>query len=286
LQNATWFDSSTESMDSVVEEAYSAGSLEAIVIPPGAQTMPEPAPTSSLSRRQGFATTQWSIVAAAGDQASAVSREALAALCDSYWYPLYAYIRRCGYGPDEAEDLTQEFFARLLEKHWLRVADRERGRFRSFILASLKHFLANERDRERTLKRGGGVIPLSLDLQAAEGRFALEPGHDLTPDRVFERRWILTLLERVLGELRTEMAASGYEERFERLKEFLTGGSAGDSYARAAADLAMTEANVKVTVHRLRKRYGALLRQEVGRTVADPRDVDDEIRGLLAALGA
>jgi RNA polymerase sigma-70 factor (ECF subfamily) len=236
-----------------------------------------------VARRGGFETTQWSIVLAAGRGASGDAREALAALCERYWYPVYAFVRGRGHGADEAEDLTQAFFAKLLEKRYVRDADPERGRFRSFLLAAVTHFLSNERDRETALKRGGGRAVVSLDAENAEGRYRLEPSHDMTPERVFRRRWALTLLERAVVRLREEAERAGQAERFERLKACLTGDAV--PHAEVAAALGMSEGAVKVAVHRLRRRYRELLRAEIADTVANPAAVDDELRELFAALG-
>jgi RNA polymerase sigma-70 factor (ECF subfamily) len=236
-----------------------------------------------VERRRGFETTQWSIVLAAGRSASGDAREALAVLCERYWYPVYAFVRGRGHGADEAEDLTQAFFAKLLEKHYVRDADPERGRFRSFLLAAVTHFLSNERDRETALKRGGGRAVVSLDAEDAEGRYRLEPSHDMTPERVFRRRWALMLLERAVARLREEAERAGQAERFERLTACLTGDAV--PHAEVAAALGMSEGAVKVAVHRLRRRYRELLRAEIADTVADPAAVDDELRELFAALG-
>ena len=234
-----------------------------------------------------FATTRWSQVIAAGRAQTAVSRDALASLCEAYWYPLYAYVRRWGYGPDEAQDLTQEFFARLLEKHYLRDADPSRGRFRSFLLASLKHFLSNERDKATAVKRGGRASLVPLEVETAEGMYQLDPPDDGdTPDKVFERRWALMLLERTLGRLRHEFAAGGRREVFARLEGHLTGERETAPYAQLAAELAMTEGAIKVAVHRLRKRFGALLREEIAETVSDADQIDDEVRELFKILTA
>jgi RNA polymerase sigma-70 factor (ECF subfamily) len=225
------------------------------------------------------------MVLAAGGQTSPQSAEALETLCETYWYPLYAYLRHSGCSADEARDLTQEFFAHLLEKKSLAVADRERGRFRSFLLSSLKHFRANERDRARAQKRGGGRTTLSIDLQDAESRYQNEPAHDLTPEKVFERRWALALLDRVLARLREEFAQAGKTKLFDRLKVFLSGEKSAKSQRESADQLGMTEGAVKVAVHRLRRRYRELLRSEIAETVATPDEVEDELRQLLAALG-
>ena len=231
-----------------------------------------------------FATTRWSQVVAAGALQTPDSREALARLCELYWYPLYGYVRRWGYDADQAQDLTQEFFARLLEKHYLRDADPTRGRFRSFLLASLKHFLSNERDRASAVKRGGRATVLPLEFENAEGRYSREPPDTETPETVYERRWALTLLERTLGRLRAEFDAAGKSALFARLEGHLTGEQDALPYGALGAALEMSEGAVKVAVHRLRRRFGALLREEIAETVADPAHVDDEIRELFRAL--
>jgi RNA polymerase sigma-70 factor (ECF subfamily) len=232
----------------------------------------------------GFATTHWSLIVAAREPSSPAARQALARLCEAYWYPLYAYIRRHGHPADEAQDLTQEFFTRLLERDLLGSADPARGRFRAFLLAACKHFLANERDRACTLKRGGGRAPLSLDLNDAEGRYGREPSHDLTPDKLFERRWALTLLDRALARLREEFTAKGKEETFDRLRVFLVGDRGAPSHGDVASELGMTAGAVKVAAHRLRQRYRELLREEIAHTVEAPEEIDEEIRDLFAAL--
>lgn len=233
-----------------------------------------------------FATTRWSQVIAAGQANTAASRDALASLCEAYWYPLYAYVRRWGHDPDEAQDLTQEFFARLLEKQYLRDADPSRGRFRSFLLASLKHFLSNERDKATAVKRGGRANIVALEIETAEGMYQLEPPDADTPEKVFERRWALMLLERTLARLREEFAAGGRADVFSRLEGYLTGERETVPYAQLAGELGMTEGAIKVAVHRLRKRFGALLREEIGDTVSDPREIDDEVRELFRILTA
>jgi RNA polymerase sigma-70 factor (ECF subfamily) len=236
---------------------------------------PEP---SNLS---GFAETHWTVVlsAARGD-ATPRAVAAMAELCRAYWYPLYAFIRRRGYDSHAAEDLTQEFFARLLEKHFLESVDRRKGKFRAFLLAALKHFLANEQDRARAQKRGGGQAVIRLDALDAEARYGLEPVDYLTPDKLFERRWALAVLERVLARLEAEFAAAGKADFFAALKGFLAGGPAR-TYGAAGEHLGMSEGAVKVAVHRLRRRYRALLRDEIAQTVVDPAEIDDEIRYLL-----
>jgi RNA polymerase sigma-70 factor (ECF subfamily) len=204
----------------------------------------------------------------------------------SYWYPLYTYVRRLGYAPADAQDLLQAFFARLIEKNAVAAASPVRGRFRSFLLASLKHFLANEWDRARALKRGGGRAVIPIDGRDAESRYAIEPGQALTPERLFERRWALTLLDSVLSELSARYAAAGKRQLFERLKPLLGGGSADEGdYAAVAAELGMTAAAVAMAVHRLRRRYREILRARIAGTVESEQDVEDEIRFLFEAVG-
>lgn len=237
---------------------------------------------SEAGRR--FATTRWSLVRAAADGAGAGGREALETLCRLYWYPLYAHIRRRGHAVEAAQDLTQEFFARLLEKEWLRTADPQRGRFRSFLLAAADHFLSNQHDRARAEKRGGGRVVLSLDFGDAERRLATEPADPATPERAFERRWALTLLELVLQRLRDEYATPARAALFDRLQPYLAHGRGPASYRELATELAMTEGAVKVAIHRARQRFAALLRHEIAQTVTHPAEVDDEIRHLFTAL--
>lgn len=233
-----------------------------------------------------FATTHWSLVLAAGRKSSPDSQQALAALCETYWYPLYAYIRRRGHGAHEAQDLTQEFFAALLEMDSFRAADRQRGRFRSFLLASLNHFLAKQWRKAAAQKRGGGRRVLSIDVESGESRYRLEPSHDLTPEKIYERRWALTLLERALARLREEFDSSGRAVLFEHLKPFVGGDRSTVPYRQIAADAGMAQGAVKVAVHRLRRRCRELLREEIAQTVADPKEIDDELRDLFAAVGA
>jgi RNA polymerase sigma-70 factor (ECF subfamily) len=231
-----------------------------------------------------FVTTHWSLVLAAGKGASADAQEALANLCQTYWYPLYAYVRRQGHQPDDAQDLTQAFFARLLEKHYLQSADPERGRFRSFLLTAFKRFLSKERDRQRAKRQGGGRKLLPLDFEAGERRYSLEPAHAVTAERIYEQRWALTLLDRVFVRLRDEFDQAGKQKDFNCLKVYLTGEAGTPSYQEAAADLEMTEGAVRVAVHRLRRRYRDLVREEIAQTVAGPEEVDEELRHLFAAL--
>lgn len=231
-----------------------------------------------------FATTRWSLVVAAGRKTSARSTEALASLCEMYWYPVYAFIRRQGYHADEGADLTQEFFARVLEKNYFHDADPARGRFRAFLCASIRHFLSNERDRARTLKRGGNQPPMSLDVETAEGKYQIEPRDDMTPEKLFDRHWALILLERVLARLRDEQVSAGKGDLFDRLKGFLTGDSTGVPYSDVARAVGMTEGAVKVAVHRLRRHFRELLIQEIAETVSDPADIDAEIEYLRKAV--
>ena len=230
-----------------------------------------------------FATTRWSLVLAAGHQASPRSAEALTSLCEMYWYPVYAFIRRQGCRPEDGADLTQEFFARVVEKHYFHDLNPARGRFRAFLCASIRHFLSNERDRARTLKRGGNQPPISLDAETADGRYQLEPRNDLTPEKLFDRQWALMLLERVLIRLREEQVSAGKADLFDQLKGFLTGDSA-TPYADVGNALGMTEGAVKVAVHRLRRHFRDTLVQEIAETVSNSADIDAEIEYLLKAV--
>ena len=231
-----------------------------------------------------FVTTHWSLVVSAGRNDTPHARDALEKLCRSYWFPIYAFVRRQGHGPHDAQDLTQEFFARLLEKQQLAAADPARGRFRSFLLASLKHFLANEWDKTRAQKRGGGKILIPVDVATAETSCGLEPADQATAEKIFERRWALTLLDQVLRRLRAEYVRDGKENLFEQLKPTLTEASRTVAYVEIATRLGTTEGAVKVAVHRLRQRYREVLRAEISDTVANPGEVEDEIRNLFAAL--
>jgi RNA polymerase sigma-70 factor (ECF subfamily) len=229
-----------------------------------------------------FPTTRWTLVVAAGDPQRKESRSALVALCENYWYPLYAYLRRRGYPADQAQDLTQDFFMRVLEGRYLDRADPEKGRFRSFLLTSLKFFVADERDRQRAHKRGGGSV-ISLEFASGEERYQREPANDETPERIFERRWALAVLDRVVERLRNEFLQHGRAEHFERLKVFLLGQSDAP-YAALAGAMNTSEGALKVAIHRLRKRYRELFRQEIADTVADPAEVEAELRFLAAVL--
>jgi DNA-directed RNA polymerase specialized sigma24 family protein len=236
------------------------------------------------SRDDRFATTRWSLVEVARGGDSPQARQAMAVLCETYWYPLYAYVRRSGRAPDEAQDLTQGFFASWLARDPLGSVTPDKGRFRSFLLASFKHYLSNQIVRDRTLKRGRGRSPLSIDLRDAEGRYVREPSHELTPDRLFARRWALTLLEQVLARLGSEMEASGKASLHDQLGPALLGSAQSAPYAQIAETLGMTEGAVKVAAHRMRQRYRELLVEEVERTVDVPGAVDEEIRDLFEAL--
>ena len=235
------------------------------------------------ARRDRFATTHWSVVVSAGGSRSAEVERALAVLCENYWFPLYAFARRAGYSAEDAEDLTQEFFARLLVQRFFTKADREKGKFRTFLLAALKHFLADQRDRAHAQKRGGSRTVISLDGLDAETRYGLEPVSSLTPEKMFEKQWALSLLEHVLSRLHAEMAAEGKSALFEALKDTLTG-VRSIAYAAIGTQLGMTEGAVKVAVHRLRRRYRDLLREQITETVTSPDEIGDEIRYLLSCL--
>ena len=232
-----------------------------------------------------FATTQWSLVLAAAAPGSAQAEEALARLCAAYWYPVFAFVRRQGHSLQDAQDLTQGFFARLIEKGDLADADRSRGRFRAFLLTACRHFLANERDREQAQKRGGGQRGVPIDVAAAEARYQRALAHSETPERLYERQWCLTLLAGVLDDLRAQYAAAGKERVFDRLKGFLTEAGGDETHADASSDLGMSAGAVKVAVHRLRTRYREALRRRVADTVASDQEVEDEIGQLLRTLG-
>jgi DNA-directed RNA polymerase specialized sigma24 family protein len=225
-----------------------------------------------------FATTQWNVVLAARDGTDSEARAALESLCDAYWFPLYAYVRRRGHGTDQADDLTQAFFADLLSRDFVASVDQSKGRFRSFLLASLENFLSHQRDKARALRAGGGVRTVSLDAASAETRYLQEPVDQLTPELLFERRWGLTVMQRAMERLQAEFGDQ--PDRFASLKTCLTGENA-ERYRDVALALAMTEPAVKTAVHRLRERYGQLLRDEVADTVATSEDVDGEVRHLL-----
>jgi RNA polymerase sigma factor (sigma-70 family) len=232
-----------------------------------------------------FATTHWSVVLTAQDKDSKQSAAALEKLCSAYWYPLYAFVRRKGRSPHDAQDLTQEFFARLLEKEFPKAAAQEKGKFRTFLLVALKRFLANEWDKQNAQKRGGGVQIVSIDEELAESRFAAEPVDQLQPDLIFDRQWAVTLLGRTMTNLQTEYVASGRSKLFELLRGCLGREESALSYATIAAQLNLTEAAVKMSVQRLRARYREILRAEIADTVATPAEIEEEIRHLFSTFG-
>lgn len=231
-----------------------------------------------------FATTHWSIVQLAARIDTVRAQHALAVLCEKYWYPLYAYVRRRGHNPDDAQDLTQEFFARLLRAEALASVTPAKGKFRTFLLASMNHFLANEWDRVHASKRGGGVAPISFDAVDPEERYRMEPVDNVTAEKIFERRWTLELLDRVLKRLRTDYEQAGKAALFDSLKVVLTMGKGAVPLAQLAAELGMTEGAVKVAALRLRERYRAMLVEEVAQTVSNEAEVEEEIRYLFSTL--
>lgn len=231
-----------------------------------------------------FATTHWTAVLAAGNKENPQSERALEELCQAYWYPLYAYIRRCGHAKEDAEDLTQSFFARFLEKNYFQGLRAERGRFRAFLLASLKHFLANEWDKSQRWKRGGRAPHLSLDWQTADTQFQIASLTIPSPDVAFDREWAIALLAKVIERLRAELTLEGKGNQFEHLKIFLTAAKGSIPQARIANELEMDERAVRVAIHRLRKRYGQLLRDEISQTLAEAASLEEEMRALFGAF--
>jgi RNA polymerase sigma-70 factor (ECF subfamily) len=244
--------------------------------------MPEPRVTDKSA--PWFASTQWGTVLSARDTDDPAAHDALERLCQTYWPPLYAYARHHGHAPHDAEDLTQAFFHRLLDRHFLAQVDPLKGRFRSFLVVAMNHFLANEWDHAHAVKRGGRVTFLPLDATAMEERYSAETTSNSSPEKDFDRRWALTVIERVLARLRDECNANGQSRRFDALKDFLTGEDRMMSYAELAAQLETTEAALKMAVQRMRHRCGQLLREEVAQTVARHEDVEEEVRCLFAAL--
>jgi RNA polymerase sigma-70 factor (ECF subfamily) len=240
--------------------------------------------TTSGDRPRVFPVTQWTVVLAAGGTPSPESAAALERLCSSYWYPLYAFVRRSGHSPPDAQDLTQEFFARVLERHWLARADQSKGRFRTFLLTAMERFLANEWDKARALKRGGGQRNVPIQVDTAETRYGVEPADTRTPEQAFEYRWAVALLDEVVKQLEAEFQAQGQAASFAALKPCLVGDRAAQPYAELAAMLGMEEGAVKVAVHRLRQRYRELLRAEIANTVASAEEVDAEMRHLFNVL--
>jgi DNA-directed RNA polymerase specialized sigma24 family protein len=231
-------------------------------------------------------TTHWSVVLSAQDPHCPRSREALEALCRTCWYPLYSYARRTGHSAPDAEDLTQGFFARLLEKDYLKAAAREKGRFRTFLLVALKRYLANEWDRQHAQKRGGFAPVVMIDNEWAESRFASEPAHNLAPDLIFDRQWAMTLLERTMSQLQQEYVASGRSGLFEHLRSCIAKDESALPYAEIAGRLKLTEAAVKMAVHRLRVRYREILQHEIAQTVSAPEEIEEEIRHLFSAFAS
>jgi RNA polymerase sigma-70 factor (ECF subfamily) len=231
-----------------------------------------------------FATTHWSVVLAAGRSSAADYREALTSLCQTYWFPLYAFLRREGYDTHQAEDYIQGFFTRMLEKQDLKQVDPRRGKFRSFLLTSLKHFVANQRAMAGAKKRGGDQKGFSLDLENAERQYDIQAARQLSPQKIYERSWALTVLERTLNRLKEDSVQSGKEQLFDHLKGYITAKKESVPYRDAAAELEMNEATVRVAVHRLRRRYRDLLREEIAQTVTSEEQIDEEIRDLFAAL--
>jgi RNA polymerase sigma factor (sigma-70 family) len=236
------------------------------------------------SRPSVFVTTHWSVVLAANGQDPDASCEAIEALCSGYWYPLYAYARRRGNGVHDAQDLTQAFFARLLEKSYLQSVDREKGRFRTFLLVAFKRFLANEWDRANAAKRGGARSFVPLDTAVAESRYAVEPAAGISPEAMYDRRWALTLIERVMNRLREEYAAGGKTAEFEALKGYLAAERGGIPYAEVSAQLGINEGAARMTVHRLRRRFREVFREEIAQTIGSQEEFQDEIRLMMSAL--
>ena len=234
---------------------------------------------------QGFETTDWTLIRTASGGYDRQARAALARLCQVYWYPLYAFVRHQHYSADDAADLVQGFFMVLLERHYLEEVNPEAGRFRTFLLTSLKHFLSNQRAKDRALKRGGGLRLLSLDTEEAERRWAYEPVGDVTPEDVFERRWARTVVDHAMARLRSERIAIGKAEEFDRLSPYLTGEQPHPPYSEVAEDLGTSAGALRVAVHRLRSQFGDFLRHEIRQTVTQPSEVDDEVRHLLSTLG-
>ncbi|MCX6924018.1 MAG: sigma-70 family RNA polymerase sigma factor [Verrucomicrobia bacterium] len=231
-----------------------------------------------------FATTHWTVVVAAGRRTTPQSEQALEELCRTYWFPLYAFVRRRGHSPPDAQDLTQEFFARLLAKHWIESADREKGRFRTFLLTAMSRFLANEWDRAATQKRGGHAAHLPLDTETAETRYEADAALTLSPDRLYDRQWAMTLLDRALTRLRTEYERAGKTKEFAVLSPFLTAERGEIPYAAVAKQIGTSETTARQAVHRVRKRFREVFREKITQTVASPEEAEVEIRHLLAAL--
>jgi RNA polymerase sigma-70 factor (ECF subfamily) len=243
-----------------------------------------PVDSSTGARHEQFVTTHWSVVMAAAHGENLQAGAALEKLCETYWYPLYAFVRRLGHSSHDAEDVVQGFFAQCVKKNYLHSVDQAKGRFRSFLLLALKRYLAKEHEKSHARKRGGGQTMIALDGLAAERRYALEPAEQLSADKLYERRWALTLLEQVLSRLREEQAVTGRLEAFEQMKEFLQSGGRGTPYSELASRLGGSEGSVKVAIHRLRRRYRELLDEEIAHTVATAEEVAEERRHLRKAL--
>jgi DNA-directed RNA polymerase specialized sigma24 family protein len=240
-------------------------------------------PTGEIARQAVFATTHWSVVLTAGRSDSPQAQASLERLCQTYWLPLYAYVRRRGYCEADAKDLTQGFFAWLLQRDWLERADQQRGRFRSFLLTTLNGFLSNEWDKAHAQKRDRGRT-ISLSFDAADAHCGWEPADNVTPEQTYEWRWALTLLDQVMGRLRADYGRQGKTDLFEQLKPCLLGDREAQPYAALASKLGVSEGSVKVAVHRLRRRYRELLREEIANTVARPEDIEEEMRYLFAVF--
>jgi len=247
----------------------------------------DPAPTTPPPASDAwFVTTHWSVVLSAREPESAHFSTALETLCRTYWYPLYAYLRRQGRTPQDAQDLTQGFFARLLQKDYLRAAAREKGKFRTFLLVALKRFVANEWDREHAQKRGGFAPVVAIDQEFAESRLAADPSPNVQPDVLFDRQWAMTLLQRTMSQLQEEYVASGRSKLFEYLQGCLVRDESALPYAEIASRLNLTEAAVKMAIHRLRARYREILRAEIAHTVSSTEEVEDEVRHLFSAFSS
>jgi DNA-directed RNA polymerase specialized sigma24 family protein len=246
--------------------------------------LPEPNPAPETARGARFAATSWTNVLAAQQQGTPEAEAALETLCRTYWYPLYAYLRRKGQDPHKAQDLTQEFLYRLIKENYLGAADRRRGKFRSFLLAALNHFVSNQRDYERAVKRGGRMSFVSLDDTGSESRFLNEPASHLSPEKIYERNWFLALFDAALARLRDEQVTAGRAALFDQLKSFVLEDVEPGDYAAAAARVNMTPNAVAVTVHRLRERYKKLVREEIVRTVADPSEIEHELHRFFTVM--
>jgi RNA polymerase sigma-70 factor (ECF subfamily) len=239
---------------------------------------------NAIHQNREFATTRWSMVVSAGRQSSPHARRALEDLCENYWYPLYAYVRRRVVDVNEAQDLTQAFFAELLEKNYVGSADAERGRFRAYLLTALKHFLSKQWKKAKAQKRGGGQAPIPLDFERADSTIQIEPAAGLTPEQYYDQQWAITLLRKIMERLASELSSAGKGNQFEELKGFIVGDHEGTTYAQAAKKLDMSEAAAKKAASRMRRRYRELLKQEISQTVAGPDEVEDELRNLFAVL--